>query len=168
MYSQNTKSLVGYLSREGKNIISGTITDLPMGNTEVVARMIQKATGSDSFRIEAVNPYPEDYDQTTDVAQEEPRANARPELTAHVEDMDACDVIFLGYPNWWGTMPMPMFTFLEEYDFARKTIIPFCTHEGSGMGRSEKDIAFIIRGDALDFFQGGIKQDLDLAVFYLI
>ncbi|HEX7514004.1 MAG TPA: flavodoxin, partial [archaeon] len=63
--------------------------------------------------------------------------------TAHVENMDAYDVIFLGYPNWYGTMPMPVFTFLEEYDFAGKTIIPFCTHEGSGMGSSEQDIARI-------------------------
>ena len=141
MNSQNAKSLVAYFSREGKNIVSGAIIDLPVGNTEVITKMIQKATGSDSFRIEAVNPYPKDYDQTTDVAQQERRANARAKLTARVEDMDAYDVIFLGYPNWWGTMPMPVFTFLEEYDFSRKTIIPFCTHEGSGMGHSEKDIA---------------------------
>jgi len=135
MNSQNAKSLVAYFSREGKNYVSGAITDLPVGNTEVVARMIQKATGSDSF--------PTDYHQTTDVAQKEQRANARPELTAHVENMDAYDVIFLGYPNWYGTMPMPVFTFLEQYDFAGKTIIPFCTHEGSGTGSSENDIARI-------------------------
>jgi flavodoxin len=71
MNSKNAKSLVAYFSREGKNYVSGAITDLPVGNTEVVARMIQKATGSDSFRIEAVNPYPEDYHETTDVAQKE-------------------------------------------------------------------------------------------------
>jgi flavodoxin len=75
------------------------------------------------------------------VAQDELSANARPELTNHVDDMDSYDVIFLGYPNWWGTAPMPVFTFLEEYDFSLKTIIPFCTHEGSGLGHSEKDIA---------------------------
>jgi flavodoxin len=92
-----------FFSREGKNYVSGAITDLPVGNTEVVARMIQKATGSDSFRIQAMNPYPEDYHQTTDMAQKEQRANARPELTAHVENMDAYDVIFLGYPNWDGS-----------------------------------------------------------------
>jgi flavodoxin len=143
MNSKNAKSLVAYFSRKGENYVSGAITDLPVGNTEVVARMIQKATSSDSFRIEAVNPYPEDYHQTTEAAQQEKRANARPELTAHVENMDAYDVIFLGYPNWYGTMPMSVFTFLEEYDFAGKTIIPFCTHEGSGMGSSEQDIARI-------------------------
>ena len=160
---------MAYFSREGKNIVSGAIIDLPVGNMEVIAKMIQKATGSDSFRIEAVNPYPKDYDQTTDVAQQEWRANARPELTARVEDMDAYDVIFLGYPNWWGTMPMPVFTFLEEYDFSRKTIIPFCTHEGSGMGHSEKDIARIcpqarllkgmpVHGTYADSAQGDVEN----------
>jgi len=89
MNSKNAKSLVAFFPREGKNIVSGAITDQPVGNTEVVARMIQKATGSDSFRIEAVNPYPTDYHQTTNVAQKEQRANARPELTARVENMDA-------------------------------------------------------------------------------
>ncbi|MGZ4913037.1 MAG: flavodoxin [Halobacteriota archaeon] len=141
MNSHNAKSLVAYFSRQGKNIISsGDIIDLPMGNTEVVAQMIQEATGSDSFRIEAVNPYPEDYRETTEVAKEEQRANARPELTSHVENMDAYRVVFVGYPNWWGTMPMPLFTFLEEYDLAGKTIAPFCTHEGSSLGRSVTDI----------------------------
>jgi flavodoxin len=140
---KNAKSLVAYFSRKGKNIVSGAIIDLPVGNTEVIAQMIQEATGGDSFRIEAVNPYPEDYRETTEVAKKEQNANARPELTARVENMEGYDVIFLGYPSWWGTMPMPVCTFLEEYDFAGKTIIPFCTHEGSGMGRSENDIARI-------------------------
>lgn len=67
--------------------------------------------------------------------------NARPGLTDHLDSLASYDVIFVGYPNWWGTMPMPVFTFLEEYDFVGKTIIPFCTHEGSGLGKSEKDIA---------------------------
>jgi len=141
MNLQNAKILVASFSRQGKNITGGgAIVDLPMGNTEVVARMIQEATGGESFRIEAVHPYPEDYYETTETAKEEQRSNARPELTAHVENMDAYDVIFVGYPNWWGTMPMPVFTFLEGYDFARKTIVPFCTHEGSGLGRSVVDI----------------------------
>lgn len=143
MNSKNAKSLVAFFPREGKNIVSGAITDQPVGNTEVVARMIQKATGSDSFRIEAVHPYPDDYTETTEVAQKELRDNARPELTASVENMDAYDVIFLGYPTWWGTMPVPVFTFLEEYEFAGKTIAPFCTHEGSNLGRSVDDIKVV-------------------------
>lgn len=141
MSLNNTKSLIAYFSREGNNYVSGSVVNLPIGNTEVITKMIQEKTGSDMFHIESVNTYPSDYTETTNVAQEELRKNVRPELTAHVENMDSYDVIFLGYPNWWGTMPMPVFTFLEEYDFSEKTIIPFCTHEGSGLGHSERDIA---------------------------
>jgi flavodoxin len=78
--------------------------------------------------------------ETTNVAQEEKRKNARPVLTAKVNDMDSYKVIYIGYPNWWGTMPMAVFTFLESYDFSGKTLIPYCTHEGSGMGNSERDV----------------------------
>jgi flavodoxin len=134
------KCLIAYYSRAGNNYVSGKIVNLLIGNTEVVAKMIQEITGADIFRIDPVNSYPEDYTETTEVAQKELRENARPELSSHVENMDYYNVIFLGYPNWWGTMPMPVFTFLEEYDFSGKTIIPFCTHEGSGLGHSTKDI----------------------------
>lgn len=138
---KNEKCLIAYFSRAGHNYVSGNIVNLPVGNTEVVANMIQEITNGDLFCIDPVNPYPDDYTETTDVAGKELRKNARPEITSHVEDMDSYNVIFLGYPNWWGTMPMPVFTFLEEYDFSDKIIIPFCTHEGSGLGRSERDIA---------------------------
>jgi flavodoxin len=134
------KCLIAYFSRRGNNYVGGNIVNLPVGNTEVVARMIQKLTKGNLFRVEALKPYPRDYIETTEVAQKEQRSDARPELTGHVENMDSYDVIILGYPNWWGTMPMPVFTFLEEYDFSGKTIVPFCTHEGSGLGRSVKDI----------------------------
>ena len=137
----NKKCLIAYYSRKGQNYASGRIVDLKVGNTEVVANMIQKITGGDMFHIESVTAYPKDYTETTEVAKNELRAKARPKLTGHVEKMEEYDVIFLGYPNWWGTMPMPVFTFLESYDFSGKTIVPFCTHEGSGMGHSEKDIA---------------------------
>jgi flavodoxin len=135
-----TKGLIAYFSRAGKNYVNGSIVDLAVGNTEVAAKMIQKLTGSDLFRIDTVKPYPEGYEETTDVARQELHGNARPELSGHVDNMAEYGVIYLGYPNWWGTMPMGVFTFLEGYDFAGKTIIPFCTHEGSGMGRSENDI----------------------------
>ncbi len=135
------KCLIVYFSREGNNYVSGKIVNLPVGNTKVIADMIQEITEGDVFRIDAVKSYPKDYTATTNVAKKEQNDNARPELSSHVEDMDFYNVIFLGYPNWWGTMPMPVFTFLEEYNFSGKTIVPFCTHEGSGLGRSEKDIA---------------------------
>jgi flavodoxin len=135
------KCLIAYFSRKGQNYVSGGIVDLKVGNTEVVANMIQKIAGGDLFHIESVTAYPEDYTETTEVAKNELRAKARPNLIGQVENMKGYDVIFLGYPNWWGTMPMPVYTFLESYDFSGKTIVPFCTHEGSGMGHSEKDIA---------------------------
>jgi len=135
------KYLIAYFSRQGQNYVSGRIVDLKIGNTEVVAQMIQKKTGGDLFPIETVAAYPDDYTETTDVAKNELRTKARPKLKRQVENMEVYDIIFLGYPNWWGTPPMAIFTFLESYDFSGKTIVPFCTHEGSGMGHSEKDIA---------------------------
>jgi len=137
---KSTKSLIAYFSRKGNNYLGGVIVDLKVGNTEVIAKKIQELTGSDMFEIKTVKVYPKDYTETTNVSKEELRRNARPELTEKVENMDSYDVIYLGYPNWWGTMPMAVFTFLEAYDFSGKTIIPYCTHEGSGMGSSESDI----------------------------
>ena len=110
------------------------------GNTRVIANQIHEKVGGDIFEIVTVNPYPMDYDAVVDQAKQEQEDNYRPELATKVENMDSYDVVFIGYPNWWGTMPMPVFTFLEEYDFSGKTIIPFCTHEGSGLGRSVEDI----------------------------
>jgi flavodoxin len=136
----NKKYLIAYFSRRGQNYVSGRIVDLKVGNTEVVANMIQKKTGGDIFHIEPVAAYPKDYTETTEVAKKELRAKARPKLKGQVKDMGAYDIIFLGYPNWWGTPPMPVFTFLESYDFTGKKIVPFCTHEGSGMGHTEQDI----------------------------
>ncbi len=140
------KTLVAFYSRKGKNYAAGGIVDLAVGNTEVVAGKIRSLTGGDLFRIETVNPYPADYLEATEVAKRELQGKARPELVGGVDRMGDYDVVFLGYPNWWGTMPMAVFTFLEGYDFAGKTIVPICTHEGSGMGRSEKDIQKLCPG----------------------
>lgn len=141
MKANDKKCLGAYFSRKGQNYASGKIVDLKVGNTEVVAKMIQKMARGDLFPIESVTAYPKDCTETTEVAKNELRAKTRPKLTGRVENMKAYDVTFLGYPNWWGTMPMPVYTFLESYDFSGKTIVPFCTHEGSSMGHSEKDIA---------------------------
>jgi flavodoxin len=116
------------------------------------------------FQIKTLKSYPDDYTEVTNVAQEEKRKNARHELTEKVEDMNSYDVIYIGYPNWWGTMPMAVFTFLEAYDFSGKTIVPYCTHEGSGMGISERDIkkfcpsAKVLSGLAI---QGGSVNGAD-------
>ena len=133
-------TLIAYFSRKGNNYVRGKIVNLAVGNTEAAAEMIQELTDGELFEIEAVHPYSEDYATCTEEAQEELRANARPELTTQISDFEQYDVIYLGYPNWWGTMPMPVFAFLEQYNFDGKTIRPFCTNEGSGMGRSEADI----------------------------
>ncbi len=140
MSLSNKKCLIAYYSRRGQNYVNGSIKELKVGNTEVVAEIIKTVSGGDLFHIETVKAYPKDYTETTEVAKSELRSNARPPLTGRVDNMDAYDVIFLGYPNWWGTMPMPVFTFLDSYDFSEKIIVPFCTHEGSGLGRSEQDI----------------------------
>jgi len=140
MSDSNKKILIAYYSRKGQNYVGSRIVNLPVGNTEVAAKMAQELTGGDLFEIKTGKSYPVDYTEATEVAAAEKRANARPELTSHVGNMNLYDTIILGYPNWWGTFPMAVFTFLEEYDFTGKTILPFCTHEGSGLGGSERDI----------------------------
>ena len=132
--------LIAYFSRNGLNYVSGDIIDIPIGNTEIVAKIIEKEINADLLKIDTINPYPKDYYETTKIAQNELRIKVRPELISNIKDISKYDVIFLGYPNWWGTMPMAVYTFLESHDFSGKTIIPFCTHEGSGMGNSESDI----------------------------
>ena len=132
--------LIAYYSRKGQNYWNGSIKNLAKGNTEVVAEMIQKAVGGDLFEIETVKEYPVDYTECTEVAKEELRTQARPALKAYPERIAEYDIIFLGYPCWWGTMPMGVYTFLEHFDFAGKKIVPFCTHEGSRMGGSVSQI----------------------------
>ncbi len=134
----NTTILVAYFSHTGENYSVGYIEK---GNTHIIADMIAEQTGGELFEIRTVNPYPDKYDECTDVAKREQQENARPELAEMVEDIEQYDVIFLGYPNWWGDMPMAVYTFLESYDFSGKTIVPFCTHEGSGLSSTESSIA---------------------------
>ncbi len=110
------------------------------GNTREIAGRIRERIGGDLFEIKTVNAYPTEYRACTDVAKKEQNENARPALSTKVENMDDYDVIFIGYPIWWGTAPMALFTFVEQYDFSGKTMIPFCTHGGSGLSRSASDI----------------------------
>jgi flavodoxin len=110
------------------------------GNTCVVANQIHESVGGVIFEIVAVDPYPSDYDEVVERAGKELGKQYRPRLKTKVENMGSYDVVFVGYPNWWGTIPMPVATFLSEYDFSGKTIVPFCTNEGSGLGRSVTDI----------------------------
>ena len=124
------KVLVAYFSRAGENYHVGYIRK---GNTEIVAEMIAQKTGGDLFHIESVSGYPAGYEDAKTVARAERKSGARPALTNTVPDFASYDVIYLGYPIWSANMPMPVYTFLESYDFSGKTVIPFCTHEGSGL-----------------------------------
>lgn len=132
--------LIAYFSHEGEAYAAGKIVTLKIGNTRVAAEMMAEMTGADLHRIETVHPYPFNHMETVEIAQKEQKQNVRPKLQETNLDMASYDTVILGYPNWWGTMPMAVFTFLEQYDFSGKTILPFCTHEGSGMGHSESDI----------------------------
>ncbi len=118
------------------------------GNTRAAAKEIARQTGGDTLEVRAAGVYPSGYDAVVAVAKKEQQADARPALEAEAAgaDLTAYDTVYLGFPNWWGTLPMPLFTFLQAHDFAGKTIRPFCTHEGSGMGRSERDIARLAPG----------------------
>ncbi len=111
------------------------------GNTRGIAREIQSQTGADLFEIAPVNPYSSDYNTVLMEAQEDQHKQARPELSAHIQNMEEYDIILLGYPNWWASIPMPVAAFLEEYDFSGKTIIPFCSHGGGRFGQSLTAIA---------------------------
>ncbi len=114
------------------------------GNTETIVGQIAEHTGGELFHVKTVTAYPDEYNDLIEVAKQEQDNDERPQLAAALENMDGYQTIFIGFPNWWGTMPMAMFTFLESYDFAGKTVIPFCTHEGSALGRSERDIAELV------------------------
>lgn len=111
-----------------------------VGNTEFIAREIQKNLGGDLFEIKTVQEYPGSHDSLLDFAYDEKSDNVRPELLTHIENLDSYDVIFVGYPNWNADLPMPLYTFFEEYDFTGKTIIPFVTHGGSGFSGTIRTI----------------------------
>lgn len=149
--SNKNKILVAYFSRVGNTNFDANVDVISsaslskengdlVGNMQVMADMIVKRTGGDKFLIKTVDTYPTDYRDTTNKAQDEKLKNERPALSSHVENINDYDIIFLGYPNWWGTIPMPLYTFLEENNFSGKTIIPFCSHEGSGLGSGVSDI----------------------------
>ena len=132
--------LIAFYSRADENYVNGLIKTLEVGNTEVAAEFIKELTGADMFKIEQVKPYSKDYNKCIEEARSDQREKARPELKSYPESIDGYDVIYLGFPNYWSTMPMAVFTFLEHFDFSGKIIKPFCTHEGSGLGSSISDI----------------------------
>lgn len=131
------KVLVAFFSHTGENYAVGNITK---GNTHIIAEMIAEATDGKLFEIVPVKEYPKTYDACVDVAKQEKEAGARPAVKNDIAVEDY-DVVFIGYPNWWGDMPMPVYTFIEKHNWTGKTVIPFCTHEGSGLSGTERNIA---------------------------
>ena len=142
---ENKKILVAFFSRMGENYFPGSIRSIEKGNTHMAAQMIAQALGADLFEIEAAEPYSDVYKECVMRAKQEMDLDARPALVRDT-DISAYDVIFLGYPNWCGTMPRPVWTFLESHDFTGKLLCPFCTHEGSGLANSPADIKKLAPG----------------------
>lgn len=120
---------------------------LPPGDAGLIARWIQEETGGDLFSIITENKYSSDYDECLDKARKERDNNERPKLIGRVNNMNDYDIIFLGFPNWWYTCPMAVFTFLESYNFSNKTVIPFCAHGTGGLSRTIRDIKRILPND---------------------
>ena len=139
-------TLIAYYSRAGENYFGGAYKRIAVGNTEKVAKMIAEITGGELFKIEQAQPYSEDYQTCIAEARRDLQAHARPEVLSLPDNLDQYDEIYLGYPNYWGTMPMAVYTFLESYDLTGKTIHPFCTHEGSGLSGTENDIRRAVKG----------------------
>ena len=131
------KILVVYFSRTGEEYNVGTIT---RGNTAIVAEYIAQKIGADIFELKPVTPYPDAYDACTELAKRELESNARPAIAGNIDNLAQYDTIFIGYPIWWGAVPRILLTFLESNDFSGKTIIPFCTHGGSGLAGTEREI----------------------------
>ncbi len=140
------------------------------GNTENAAQIIQEQTGADIIELNPAEPYSSNYSEVLDQAQKDMNADARPELANHVENMEQYDTILLGYPNWWATIPMPVATFLEEYDFSGKTIIPFCSHGGGGFGQSITDISKLAPNSRIGtglsiHYSGGTSLENDITTW---
>ena len=132
--------LVAYYSRGGENHFGGQKIYLEKGNTQKVAELIADKLGADTFKIEPLVPYSENYDECVREVVADFRNNARPKLKENLESIDKYDEIYLGYPNYCGDMPKVVYTFLESFDFTNKIIHPFCTHEGSGLANSVKGL----------------------------
>lgn len=147
MVQNKGKVLVAYFSvpeTDGVDASSGASRVIAdgkmMGSTRYVASVISKTTGGELFEIKTVRSYPQSHKALIDSAKKEIDANARPKLSTHIKNLKDYDVVFIGFPNWWYDMPMPLYTFFEEYDFSGKTIIPFCTHGGSRFSDAIKTI----------------------------
>ena len=134
------KTLIAYFSRADENYFGGAMRYVKVGNTEIVVNLMKDLIDADTFKIEMKNPYSPVYMTCIEEAKRDLRTKARPELVALPASIDEYDTVVLAYPNYWGTMPMAVYTFLDSFDFTGKTILPLCTNEGSGMGGSEREL----------------------------
>jgi hypothetical protein len=132
--------LIAFYSRRGQNYFDGEIKEVKKGNTEIVAEKLQEMTGAEVFQIKQLVEYSDDYKICAEEAERDFNNNARPELDEYLQEPEKYDTIYLAYPNYCNTMPIVVFTFLEEYGFEGKTIKPICTNGGSGLGTSVRDI----------------------------
>lgn len=163
------KHLVVFYSRKGENHFPDGIRSVEKGNTAYAAEYIQSELNADLFEIQSAVPYSANYRECCAQAVAETKAKARPEIKSYISDISGYDTVFVCYPNWCGTAPMCVFTFLEHYDFVGKKIAPLCTNEGSGMGYSETSLkescpgAFIagglsVRGHLVQELEADIRQ----------
>lgn len=162
--------LIAYFSvmeTDGVDTVSGAsrvaVNGEALGNNEYIAQIIQRETGGDLFPIETVQEYPDTHDPLLEFAYNEKADNARPKLATQIENLDSYDVIFLGFPNWNADLPMPLYTFLEAYDFSGKTIIPFTTHGGSGFSRTIQTISELqpdatVLSDGLSIYRDSVPE----------
>ncbi|SFU43773.1 flavodoxin [Butyrivibrio sp. M55] len=134
------KTLIAFFSRADENYFGGAMRYVKVGNTEIVVNIMKELIDADTFKIEMKDPYSPVYMTCIEEAKRDLHEGKRPELVSTPYSIDEYDTIILGYPNYWGTVPMAVVTFLENFDFTGKTILPLCTNEGSGMGSSEKDV----------------------------
>ncbi len=160
------KVLVAFFSRAGENFFPGGTRFIEKGNTHIVAEMIAEIIGADLFEIKSADGYSDVYKECVVKAKQEYDSDARPEL-AEDKDVSVYARIYLGYPNWCGTMPMPIWTFLEKHDFAGKEICPFCTNEGSGLANSITDLKKLVAGAEIKnglSIKGSQVQDAKTAI----
>lgn len=141
-----SRTLIVYFSRTGENYSVGTIKE---GNTAILAKMIAEQTGGTLFEVKPAKQYPADYKTTCDLAKKELNEGARPAILGDVRDFAAYDTVFIGYPVWWGDLPMAMYTFIGKHNFAGKVVIPFNTHEGSEQGSSISGLTKACKGAKL-------------------
>lgn len=145
-----SKILTLYFSMTGQTWADGGVVDLKKGFTNIAAEYIQEAVGGDLFQIEQTRKYSSDHFTMINEAKEEYQKKERPAIKAFCDNLDDYDTVFLGFPNWWGTLPMPVLTFVEHYDWTGKRIIPFVTSGGSGFGRSLQDLKASAHGAEID------------------